>query len=61
MVNYKEQYFKLFAAAADALDALNNMNIGQAKKILLQAQLAAEEVHMQDVSASKICDFLQKL
>ncbi len=61
MVNYKEQYFKLFAAAADALDALNNMNIGQAKKILLQAQLAAEEVHMQDVSASKTCDFLQKL
>lgn len=61
MINYEEQYLKLFAAAADALDALDHMNIGQAKEILLQAQLAAEETHMQDLPVSKTCDFLQTL
>lgn len=61
MINYKEQYLKLFAAAADALDALEHMNVGQAKEILLQAQLAAEEVHMKDLPASEICDFLTKI
>lgn len=61
MIHYKEQYLKLFAAAADALDALENMNIGQAKEILLQAQLAAEEAHMSEQPASKTCDFLEKL
>ena len=61
MINYKEQYLKLFAAAADALDALDNLNIGKAKEILLQAQLAAEETHMNEQPASKTCDFLEKL
>lgn len=61
MINYKEQYLKLFAAAADALDALERLNIGQAKEILLQAQLDAEETHMQDLPASQTCDFLEKL
>jgi len=57
MVNYKELYIKLFAAAADALDALEKMNIGTAKEILLRVQLEAEEVHMEDASAGRTCDF----
>ena len=61
MINYKELYLKLFSAAADALDALDNLNIGQAKDILLRAQLDAEEAHMCDEAVSKTCDFLEKL
>lgn len=60
MINYKEMYLKLFAAAADALDALDAMNIGQAKEILLRAQLQAEEQHMNDSSTVKV-DYLEKL
>ena len=60
MIHYKELYHKLFAAAADTLDALNDMNIGQAKEILLKAQLEAEEVHMEEPTGI-LCDYLEKL
>ncbi len=60
MLNYKNLYLKLFSAAADALDALNDMNIGLAKDILLNAQLAAEEAHMEEPSGV-LCDFPEKL
>ena len=60
MIHYKELYFKMFSAAADALDALNDMNIGQAKEILLKAQLEAEEAHMEEPTGV-LCDYLEKL
>ncbi len=46
MPDYKELYHKLFAAAADATEAIENMNFGQAKAILIAAQQSAEEEHM---------------
>ena len=46
MINYKELYFKLFSAAADAVEAIEAMNFGQAKEILIAAQQTAEEAHL---------------
>lgn len=48
MLNYKDLYLKLFSAAADAVDAIDAMNFGQAREILVAAQQAAEEQHMDD-------------
>lgn len=61
MLNYKEMYFKLFAATADAVVAIEDMNFGLAQDILIKAQLEAEEKHMEDTSVSKTCNFLEKL
>ena len=60
MIHYKDLYLKLFSAAADAVDAIDEMNFGKAKEILLRAQLEAEEVHMEEPSGP-VCDFLEKL
>lgn len=48
MPDYKDLYFQLFAAMSDALEAIEQMNFGQAKQGLLAAVLKAEEEHMQD-------------
>ncbi len=48
MIDYKALYLNLFAAAADAVDALEAMNFGQAKAILIRAQQEAEDVHLDD-------------
>ncbi len=48
MIDYKALYLNLFSAAADALEALEAMNFGQAKEILIRAQRAAEEAHLDD-------------
>lgn len=47
MPNYKELYFKLFSAAADAVEAIEAMNFGQAKEVLIAAQQEAEEQCME--------------
>lgn len=54
MINYKELYFKLFSAAADAVEAIEAMNFGQAKEILIAAQQNAEEAHLS--AASNECE-----
>lgn len=46
MPDYKELYFKLFSAAADAVEAIENMNFGQAKAVLIAVQQTAEEAHL---------------
>lgn len=46
MLNYKDLYLNLFSAAADAVEAIEAMNFGQAKEILIAAQQMAEEQHM---------------
>lgn len=46
MPNYKELYFQLFAAMADAVEAIEAANYGQAKEILISAQQRAEEQYM---------------
>ncbi|MGN1003490.1 MAG: hypothetical protein ACI4O5_01545 [Oscillospiraceae bacterium] len=43
MPDYKQLYFRLFAAAADAVEAIEALNYGQAKNILVSAQQHAEE------------------
>lgn len=46
MVRYKTLYFKLFNAITDALEAMEAQNFGQAKEILRQAQIDAEEAYL---------------
>lgn len=48
MPDYKNLYFQLFSAISDALEAIDQMNFGQAKQVLLAAALKAEEEHMKD-------------
>ena len=43
MTDYKTLYFALFAAAADAVEALEQDNAGLAKQILIAAQQKAED------------------
>ena len=43
MADYQKLYAKLFNAATDALDALEELNVGRVKDILRQAQIDAEE------------------
>jgi len=46
MVDYQKLYTKLFNAATDALEALEQQNIGTAKEILRRAQQEAEDVYL---------------
>ena len=46
MPNYAELYYKLFAATEDAIVELEQQNYGQALKILIAAQRAAEEAFL---------------
>lgn len=46
---YKEMYFTLLHSISDAVDLLENLEIGRAITTLKQAQAAAEEIY---VSAS---------
>ena len=46
MVDYQKLYTKLFNAATDALEALEQLNVGQARDILRQAQQEAEEEYL---------------
>lgn len=48
MVNYQELYIKLFAAAANATEAIESTNYGQARDILIEAQQACEEHILQE-------------
>lgn len=43
---YKELYFKLFAAMADAVEALGQCNCEKAMKRLVEAQQEAEEAYI---------------
>ncbi|MGM9662247.1 MAG: hypothetical protein ACI3WR_04040 [Oscillospiraceae bacterium] len=46
MTDYESLYFHLFAAAADAVEALERLDIGTAKDILVRAQQEAEEQYL---------------
>ena len=51
-VDYAKLYTGLFNRITDALDAISQCNYGQAKTILEQAQLNAEEQYMQTCDPS---------
>ena len=42
MEDYQKMYTTMFNAATDALNALDRLDIGRAKELLMQAQLKAE-------------------
>lgn len=46
MQNYKELYFKLFGAVADALEHMEQDNYGLARERLISAQQEAEEQYI---------------
>jgi len=48
MVDYQKLYAMMFNAATDALRALEQLNVGDAKEILLSAQQRAEEAYLED-------------
>lgn len=46
MPDYKKLYFQLFAATVDAVEEIEHMNFGVAKKLLIGAQQSAEEAYL---------------
>jgi len=51
MTDYKKLYYKLFNAVTDALEALEQLNVGQAKELLLRAQQETEELYLSEEDA----------
>ena len=43
MADFEAEYYMLFAAAADTVDARDHWNPGQAREILIRAQQQAED------------------
>lgn len=48
MNDYKLPYYTLFNAISDALEELENLNISNAREILVTAQQQAEEEFLKD-------------
>lgn len=46
MADYQKLYTKLFNAITDALEALEQLNVGEAKDLLRRAQQEAEEDYL---------------
>ena len=44
----EKRYYLLFNRITDALKALEELNIGKAKKILIEAQQNAEEAYLKE-------------
>ena len=47
MENYQKMYTTLFNAITDALEQLEQQNIGRARETLIAAQQQAEELYME--------------
>lgn len=43
---YKQMYLHLFNAVTDSLEAMEQMNYGEAKQILTAAQVECEELYL---------------
>lgn len=56
MEDYKTMYLHLFNRVSDAVNALEAMNYGQAKELLMRAQQEAEELYLTEATAQKITD-----
>ena len=48
MPDYQKMYTTLFCAATDALDALEQLNVGQAKELLRRTQIDAEKTYLEE-------------
>ena len=53
MEDYKTMYLHLFNHMTDAIDALETLNFGQAKDILMGAQREAEQLYINGGSGSE--------
>ena len=53
MEDYKTMYLHLFNRVSDAVNALEAMNYGQAKELLIRAQQEAEELYLIEATAQK--------
>ena len=51
MSDYQTMYLHLFNRVTDAVSALERMNVGQAKEILMNAQKEAELLYINDESS----------
>ena len=51
MINYKALYFRLFAAAADAVDAIDILRVDKARQILIDVQQECEEKVIEEEDA----------
>ncbi len=49
MVDYQKMYLCLFRAISDAIEALDSLNIGNCKEILINAQQTTEEIYISSV------------
>lgn len=48
MPDYEKLYFQLFAASADAIEAIERMEIIKARDILITAQQKCEETYISE-------------
>ena len=48
MSYFRKMYFTASAAIAEALESLDELNIGEAKETLRKAQLHTEEIYMRE-------------
>lgn len=46
MPDYKEMYYCLFRSFSDAIEAIEQLNFGECKQILIHAQQEAEEIYV---------------
>lgn len=46
MTDFKRMYYLLFNKITDALNAIDNLNFGQAADVLRSAQVEAEELYV---------------
>lgn len=47
MVNYENLYHQMVGAAEDAINAINRMDYGAARLLLIDAQRRAEELYLE--------------
>ena len=45
---YRKMYTRMFNAATDALEMIEQQNFGKAREILIAAQQACEEIYMEE-------------
>ena len=46
MPDFEKLYFQLFAAMADAMEAIERMDFGTAREVLIRAQQKCEEAYI---------------
>ena len=53
--DYQKMYTLMFNAATDALRAMEKLNLGDARELLICAQQQAEEIYLSGGEGEEIC------